>query len=285
MKGTMILAMDRKKQMINKEAESKLANIIFLDYVYKFGSKRKVLYQPFYFREELGIDDIKVWGKKFIKSGDVFRNEEGYLELTEKGCDLLKQNADYIEFFEAAIPYVKISDYQYYKDLRREETFESIMIAILEAKVKEFEATKEFQTIANLHYEIGKLYLKISQNDKAMIHYLNSLYIQLSGYEYVRVANRFRRGEISQKLAESAYAGVFFDPHLLKSIEDIGYIYEASMVDYLYEKGKPRAYILSSSDFKQFVFDLVNGNMEFIKWWGYFHTKYNAFIRRNKSVK
>ena len=108
---------------------------------------------------------------------------------------------------------------------------------------------------------------------------------QLSGYEYVRVANRFRRGEISQKLAESAYAGVFFDPHLLKSIEDIGYIYEASMVDYLYEKGKPRAYILSSSDFKQFVFDLVNGNMEFIKWWGYFHTKYNAFIRRNKSVK
>ena len=33
MKGTMILAMDRKKQMINKEAESKLANIIFLDYV------------------------------------------------------------------------------------------------------------------------------------------------------------------------------------------------------------------------------------------------------------
>lgn len=271
---------DKKRQKNDKNASAKLAEAMFLDYVSCFGNKRKVLMQPAYFRDELGIDDMKSYEKKMAKEGYVMRNPDGYLELTEKGQRIMLEYEDYIRFFELAIPYINISEYEEIKRNSDEDTvFEKIIISLLNKKTEQSLSGGKFQDAANLYYEMGKLYVAVCRSDEAMACYLNALYIQVSGYEYAGVFRRRRQGKITSRAAEALYTGMYIDPHLMRSIEEIGYAYWENMVDDIYKKARPKAFICKKKDFKLLVSDTVCGMIDFEKWWGHFHARYNELVK------
>ncbi len=276
----MILLANREKNKAERIIKNKFAEVMFLDYVSCFGKKRKSLMQPSYFQDELGIYDIRVYEKKALKSGDIIRDENGYLEVTEKGCRFVDQNEDYVRFFESAIPYVTINEYHEQKERMADEPYEKVMIALLGDKIKHAVNSGEYQKASDLYYERGKLYRKLSRSDQAMEDYLTALYIQTSGYEYAGIIDRRKRGINTQKNAEAAYAGIYLDPHLILSIEKAGYAYEDRIVEKVYTNKHIVSYLCSVNDFKSFAGDIVCCCMDFEKWWGHFHTKYNECIEQ-----
>ena len=270
-----------EKRNEDREIQNRLAKVMYLDYVACFGAQNKSIVLPHYFRDELGIDDKNSCEKKALKNDYAFRNKNGYLELTEKGNAFLKHNTDYVRFFELAIPYITIEGYQRRKDnMDAGCRFEAVIISMLREKIKEAEQKRRFQRAANLYHEMGKQYESMSRSDQAMENYLTSMYIQVSGYEYADVVERRAGGQNTQRAALAAYKGTYLDPHLIRSIEKIGYAYDGQTVDKIYKRGVPKAHLCSREDFKKFAVDITCGMMDFEKWWGHFHTKYNECIEQ-----
>lgn len=269
-----------KKKSNSREAEELLAKVVFLDYVYKYCRGDKKFIQPNYFKEELKIEDSKMFEKKMIRDGYLVKKDDRLLSVTEKGMRFLEKNEDYIRFFNIAIPYISIEEYADYKKRAFKASFEEIMITLLLNKIKEFKGEDDYEAVKNLHYEIGKLYHSTALYDaQAMYHYLISLYFQVNGLEYYDLFIMFMLGKKNKQSLENEYDGIYIDPHLVVSIKEIGRVYYDDMADAVYEKNPISINMCPLNKFKELINDIINDMYDMEKWRGYFFSAFNGLIK------
>lgn len=276
-----------KKQKKYKEAEDMLTKTVFLDYVAQYAGEEKAFAQPNYFKEELGIEAPGAFEKKLEKEGYLRREAGKTVRLTEKGLNLLEKHQDYIRFFNLAIPYVTAADYLEQKDKKKgkKASFEEVMITLLLEKVSEYEKKDDYETVGNLHFEIGRLYREASYDAQTLYHYLIALYFQVNGLEYYDALIGFMQGKRTKKGVESIYDGVYIDPHLVQAIAGLGSIYYDDMADAVYEKNPVNVNMCPPDKFKELAAEIAAGKYDMVRWRGYFFSAFNGLIRSAEKVK
>ena len=136
---------------------------IFLYYFSNYSYKKEDNFLPLFFNKELKLCDRRGMLNKLISKKFLTITSDGIYEITEKGQKFLLEKADYISFFELAIPDIDICDFVDAKNfLRSDESFEGIMITLLLKTIEIYKLNDDYVGVKNLPYEIGELYEKLS---------------------------------------------------------------------------------------------------------------------------
>lgn len=273
--------MSLKKSKIKngiKNADSNYAMVVYLDYVNTYPDLRAQR-EPGYFRDELSIGDLRSYTRKMSKAGYIVKEEDGKFKITSRGERLLRKYDDYIKFFNCAIPYLKIEDYEKAKESSKEDiSFEGIMISLMLKKIEELSPDEDFQQIGNLHFEIGTLYANLEYKGQAMYHYLVSLYYEVSGLEYYEKFLDYINRKCERKELEARFDGVYISPHLASAIVELGEVYYEDMSNTVFKKNILSINLCSKEKFKQLVMNIIDNEFDYNKWRGMFYIAYKDLL-------
>ncbi len=266
---------NKQKKKEKKNIEKIFAKVIFLDYMSKFGSTHNFV-QPSYFKDELGIVDVKLFQKKMIRHGYMKKYKSGDFAFTPKGKKFLEDHEDYIKFFNMAIPNMDIWDYERIKRRAKEnDLFETVIIAALIIRIKELEKEDNFVAVRQLHQEIGDICVSSELYPKAAYHYLCSLYFQVSGLEYYNIFIDYMNERISRDelLAGWERMHIYYDT--VRAITDVDKYIDDAMVDKVFKNNLINMNLCRQDVFEQLVDDIKKGEYDDKKWQEIFH---KAFV-------
>lgn len=259
----------------DKQVRMDYAVVVFLDYIKKYPITKHFL-PPSYFKEELHIDDARALLRKLEKRKYIIKDKNGHFTITSKGERKINSNGDYLKFFETAVPYVDILDYNKRKEEKYDISFEKIMIAVLLEKIKQLEEQDHYIGVKNLHYDIGELYYKIDFKGQAVYHYLVSLYFEISGLQYYDKFLDFIQGKCKKKDVEEIYEHNYIDPYIIESIIKVGDVYYDDMSDTVFERNKITINLCTREKFKELVNDIITQTYDTQKWQKYFRKTFNG---------
>lgn len=267
----------KSKEDKQKATNLIFAEVVFLDYMKQYRAEKE-LAQPVYFKEELGINDVRGFIKKLIKKNYLLKRGEE-IRLTSKGERLLERYDDYLKFFQLAIPYITINDYQECKErVKFESNFEEVMIKLLLEKIQDLERNDNFYGVKNLHYDVGKLYAALDYKGQAMYHYLVSVYFSVNGLEYYDKFLKFIEKKGTKEDLQKAYEAVYIDPYIIASILEIKDVYYGEMTDAVYEKNKISINMCPKEKFHELIVEIIEGKFNNDKWQGWFKSAFNGLV-------
>lgn len=256
----------RRHSSDKKKIEKKYAEVIFLDYIKRFSGKHEFSW-PRYFSDEFGIWDASMFQRHLIREGYLFRDREGKLVLTEKGNRYVRQNDDYLKFFDLAVSYVDITEYEKARRIMKSETkFEAVMITLLRGKINLLKAADDFTAVKELHVEVAKLYERLGMKPQAVYHYLTFLYFQTSGLEYYDRFIAYINGKISKDQLALSFAGIYINFDMINMLNDSGEIYYEEMSQRVYDENPIRLNICTKNNFKQLVGEIIAGTYKNAVW-------------------
>lgn len=266
---------NKQKKKEKKNIEKIFARVIFLDYMSKFGSTHNFV-QPSYFKDELGIVDVKFFQKKMIRHGYMKKYKSGDFAFTQKGKKFLEDHEDYIRFFNMAIPNMDIWDYERIKRRAKEnDLFETVIIAALIIRIKELEKEDNFVAVRQLHQEIGDICVSSELYPKAAYHYLCSLYFQVSGLEYYNIFIDYMNERISRDELIAGWERMHIYYDTVRAITDVDKYIDDAMVDKVFKNNLINMNLCRQDVFEQLVDDIKKGEYDDKKWQEIFH---KAFV-------
>lgn len=266
---------NKQKKKEKKNIEKIFARVIFLDYMSKFGSTHNFV-QPSYFKDELGIVDVKFFQKKMIRHGYMKKYKSGDFAFTQKGKKFLEDHEDYIRFFNVAIPNMDIWDYERIKRRAKEnDLFETVIIAALIIRIKELEKEDNFVAVRQLHQEIGDICVSSELYPKAAYHYLCSLYFQVSGLEYYNIFIDYMNERISRDELIAGWERMHIYYDTVRAITDVDKYIDDAMVDKVFKNNLINMNLCRQDVFEQLVDDIKKGEYDDKKWQEIFH---KAFV-------
>lgn len=269
-----------------KSVEKKLAEVVLMNYIDNHQYTND-LYIPTYFKEELQIADCSALIKKLEKKRLIYKQEETkIISLTEQGKKTLIENADYVEFFKAAIPCVSIWDYEKQrKKMKQNSDFTAVMITLLLQKIPALKKKDDFVGVKNLHYDIGYLYEEGGYSPQAMYHYLTSLYYEICGLEYYDDFIKYIENEQSAKALEELYSYTYINPQLMSGIERMKDTFYDDMVDAIYKNNPISINICNKDKFKELSRAIIEGKYVNKDWQIFFWTNYKKLIAVAKKFR
>ncbi len=268
----------RHRSSDKKKIEKKYAEVIFLDYIKRFSGKHEFSW-PRYFSDELGIWDASVFQRHLLREGYIFRDREGEISLTEKGNRYVRQNEDYLKFFDLAVSYVDITEYEKARHAMKNETkFEAVMITLLRGKINSFRAADDFRAVKELHFEVAKLYENLGMKPQAVYHYLTFLYFQTSGLEYYDRFVAYINGKISKDQLAASFAGIYINFDMINMLKDSEEIYYEEMSERVYDENPIRLNICTKNDFKKLVREIISGTYKNAVWQTTFKNNFMKLI-------
>lgn len=273
-----------KKDNRNKTLEQEYARVVILDYVRKF-SEGKKLYIPEYLNEELKLSDSAQVIGKLVRQKYLKRSGTDIVHLTAKAEAYLEDREDYIKFFNLAVPYVAINEYEAEKAAMKEkQSFEAIMITVLLKKIKCLKDEDRFEAVKNLHFDIATLYEQLNYQPQAMYHYLTALYYETSGLEHYDSFLRFIAKKSTAKEMERLYSYTCIDPQIIAGIKRMKDNYQDDMVDKIFEKNPISINLCVKEKYRELASDIVNGNYVNKDWQIYFWQTYKKLITKAKDI-
>lgn len=281
--------MKYKKDKIKekKYIEDIFAYTIFLDYMSKFGSTHNFV-QPSYFKDELGIVDVKWFQKKMIRKGYMKKYKSGDFAFTAKGKNFLTEHGDYVKFFNLALPYMGIWDYERIKRRAKDtDSFETVLIAAIIIRIKELEKEDDYVAVRQLHQEAGNIYSCVGSYQKAAYHYLCSLYFQVSGIEYYDLFMDYLNERITKEELQAGWEGMHIYYDTVRALSDTGEYVDDKVIDHVFENNLINMNMCRRDVFAQLIDDIKKGDYNDKKWQEIFHKAFMdmieiADIKRNK---
>lgn len=262
-----------------KEIQQEYAAVIFLDYIANFAEASHFNMPP-YFKEELGINDIPLFTRRMVKKYYLKKTKAGGYRVTEKGRAFTEKNSDYIRFFNLAIPYADIREYEETrKHIKGSFKFEEVMITLLLKKIEFFRNEDDYASVRESHMEIAKLYEALSMKPQALYHYLSFLYFQINGLEYYDDFIGCISGAITAEELKNKYAGVYISVDVINKIKKLGDIYFDDMADRVYEKNKISINLCNKENFKRLVKEIISGDYKSVRWQDSFREYFYKVIK------
>lgn len=259
---------------------------IFLYYFSNYSYKKEDNFLPLFFNKELKLCDRRGMLNKLISKKFLTITSDGIYEITEEGQKFLLEKADYISFFELAIPDIDICEYVVTKNnLKNDESFEGIMITLLLKKIDICKMNDDYMGVKNLHFEIGKLYEMLSFFPQAMYHFLTSLYYEVSGLEYYDQFTKYMEGSCTKKELERVYSYTYIDPKLIIALENIKDTYIDEMTDTIFNNNLLRINLCSKEMFKKLVISIINEDYKNYKWQEEFKNHFSKLVSYAENIK
>lgn len=273
----MFLTSNKDKET-NKTAEREYAIAVVLNYIDKFAEKKE-LYIPEYFKTELKISGDVSFVQKLIKQGYLAKDAAKAVALTEKGKSYLTAKSDYVKFFNTASAYVEITEYEAEKQRTEgDKSFESVMIALLLKKIKDFKLQDDFIAVRNSHFDIAGLYEQIGYKPQAMYHYLTALYYETSGLEYYDTFLKYIAKKCTAKTMEQLYGFTCIDPQIITALIRLKDNYTEDMIQRIFEKNPININLCTEEKFKELAESIIGETFVNREWQVYFWEAYKGLI-------
>lgn len=268
-----------------KTLEQEYAKVIILDYIRKFSEGRK-LYLPEYLSEELKLSDSTQLIGKLLRQNYLEKQGTDMVCITKKAEKYLQEKADYIKFFNLAVPYVSVEEYEAEKQaMKAEQSFESVMITVLLKKIKTLKEQDRYEAVKNLHFDIASLYELLGYRPQAMYHYLTTLYYETSGLEYYDKFLGFIARRSTAKEMEKLYSYTCIDPQIVAGIKRMKDSYVDEMIDKVFETNPISINLCLKEKYGELVTDIVNEDYKHKEWQIYFWQTYKQLIDRAAILK
>ncbi len=266
------------KGLNNREAWDEYVRSIFLDYITKHPEVNQLTCFPAYFQRELNISDSYTYLKKLLKQGYLTRKSENVLAVSAKGKRAIMD--EYIRFFEVSTPYVTFSEYTSEKiRMEGQESVEVTMLSVLLKKIKPLQKANNYVGVKDVHLDVAGLYEQVGATDRAMYHYLISLYYDVSGLEYYDELLMYSKGKHKRAQSEQAFYGICIRPQVMKGIFRLKEAYNPQMVHEIFEKEQISINLCTESRMQELIEDLRNDAYDYSAWRKYFEKNYRSMLQ------
>lgn len=211
-----------------------------------------------------------------------FEEKTGY-RLRERGNKYLKQQSDYIAFFNFACPYADILDYVKVQHTIKNKSFETVMISLLKSKVAECIAHESYDDAVNIYVDLASLYERKGQAPRALMYYLRALLLEVSGVLYKPVLDSVSAGSLSATEARQQLVGIIVSPEIRRSIAFLSEFYEYDMVEYLLEQDNYPVNVFSADMLDALVMEIIYGNYDPLQWQNILSNKYQLLLKSSAA--
>lgn len=267
-----------------RKAWDEYVRSIFLRYIMDHPEANHMTFFPAYFQRELNLSDSYTYLRKLIKKGYLVRKNEGILQLSEKGREAIKD--EYIQLFDIATPYVTFSEYEEEKEQTKTQgPVEVILLSVLLKKLKLLKRENNYIGVKDVHLDVAELYERANITDRAMYHYLVSLYYDISGLEYYDELILYTKGKRTKLHAEQTFSGICIRPQVMQGIYRLKESYDPQMVHDIFEKEQININLCSESRMKMLVEELLTGKYEYSEWRKYFWKNYRNMIAYSEKYR
>lgn len=276
--------------MIRRSSEKKMlqdafVRSIFLRYIDEHPETDKRTFFPIYFQQELGISDGYGYLRSLIHQKYLERDPERGIVLTNLGRASIVEN--HLRFFDFAGPYVTYEEFQEESGQMAEgTTFEVVMLSLLLKKIKTLKEQDNYISVKDAHLDIATLYEELNIPDRAMYHYLVSLYYDVSGLEYYDQLAMFSQGKGERADAETAFNGVCIRPQVISGLRRQKEPCSPQVVDEIFSRESININLCTKANFLQLAEELRSGKYDYTAWRSRFSDAYwNLFLMADKYRK
>ncbi len=224
---------NNEKKLINK-----YATVVYLYYT-RENRVTDVRDYPDYIAYEVGLGFSVPFIKKLFKTGLIAKGEDGFV-VTDKGTKYLEDNWSFVHFFNLACPYISVFDFsEVLSKANEQSTFEDMALDLLKDKCAQYRGKRNYLAVENLNMELAQMYYYLEEYQKALYHYLTSLYYSISGVkEYVHVRN-YKNGKITQKELVAKYNDyIYVNPEIIAKVREMSKLYYPEMADEIVTEAK-----------------------------------------------
>ncbi|WP_329383435.1 hypothetical protein [Anaerofustis butyriciformans] len=263
----------KKNNNNDKQLQNTFSTVIFLDYMTNFETSHHFL-QPTYFKDELGITDMRDFQKKLLKNGLIKLKDTDTFCLTESGKKMLDENIDYVRLFNMAIPYISVFDYEIEKENMQDKSFEDILLVTLENKINQKKSDEEFNIVVKLHFEIAQISKSLEKNKRALYNYITVLYYQISGKEYYNYIEKCFSNELGVQQTRDMWKGLYIQNEVVRAVKELKDEFEECFIDEIYENNELKIHLFTKEKFKLFINSILEDEFEDSYWQGELHKAY-----------
>ncbi len=262
--------------MSTSKLQKQYATVIYLDYI-----NRNTVYPnsdfPNYLKEELHVLSSHAFVKNLMRNGFIAQRER-QLMLTRIGISVLRQNQDYVRFFEFGNFRLSIQEYMEKKSEKPQKSFERIIVELLREKAEICRANDDYESMRSLHLDIAKLYEADGYALQALHHYMITLYLDVSGLEYYDMLLLYIKGAYKKRTLLGKFDFIYIHPEIQAGIRRLKENYSDEIVDWIYEKNAININLCNKSHFIALVADIMNGKYVEANWQKYFRQAFERIV-------
>lgn len=265
-----------KEASIPKTVWAEYVRSIFLRYVEEHPDVDLQTFYPAYFQRELRISDSYMYIQRLIRQGYLEKKEDVGMALTEQGREAICE--EHTRFFDLASPYISYGDYLAEKEaLQDQEPFHIVMLSLMLKKSREYRQMDNYMAVKSVQLDAAVLYEQAGITDRAMYHYLVSLYYDVSGLEYYAKLVKYAQGK--KVAAAKIFEGLGIRPQVQKGICRLKDVYSPDMVDEVFEREQISMNMCSKKNFRLLVEELRGGKYDYVVWRARFEAAYQEIVK------
>lgn len=227
---------------------------------------------PVYLKSELDLGSFYSASSRLIRKQYCRKRKKlGYI-VTDKGRRLLRENQDYIKFFNFASPYIDIVDYQNEKHPRDDDyIFESTMITLHLEMAGDFVEAGDYESAKELYLDAGVLFEEAGRGMKALYYHLLSLFMEINCVVSSETLNKFMHGKCKRSEVERQFDTNYkIHPKILSGIRRLWNEYDKRLIGFMFEEVKVPVKICSEEDFVALIKTIVTDEYDAYQWKAYF---------------
>ena len=264
------------KQTISKAVWAEYVRSVFLRYVAQHPEVDMQTFYPAYFLRELRISDSYMYIQRLVRQGYLEKQGKSGIALTEKGVEAIAE--EHTRFFDLASPYISFADYLAEKEaLQGQEPFHIVMLSLMLKKVKEYRQEDDYLAVKSVQLDAAMLYEQAGIRDRAMYHYLMSLYYDVSGMEYYDKLVKYAQGKNVN--AAKSFEVVCIRPQVQKGICRLKDEYDPAMVEEIFEREQISMNLCSKKNFCLLVEEIRGGQYNYPEWKARFAAAYQEIVK------
>lgn len=235
---------------------------------------------PVYLKSELDLGSFYSASSRLIRKQYCRKRKKlGYI-VTDKGRRLLRENQDYIKFFNFASPYIDIVDYQNEKHPREDDyIFESTMIMLHLEMARDFMDDGDYESAKELYLDAGVLFAEAGRGVKALYYHLMSLLMEINcaaAHEALCsvIERKCGAGEAERQF-DMAYR---VQPRTLAGIRRHSGEFDERLIGFLFKEVELPLNYCSESDFCTLVRDIIEEKYNPYQWKSHFLKAYKQQV-------
>ncbi len=273
-----------RKSRKERNAWNGYVRSVFLRYIINHPEVNQASYFPPYFQSELKILDGYSYARKLLKKGYLTRGNKDILLLSDQGRRAIKD--EYLRFFDAATPYVTFSEYIAEREqMNAQESAEVIMLSVLLKKIKVLKSQNNYIAVKDVHLDVAQLYEQVGVPEKAMYHYLVSLYYDVSGLEYYDELILYAKGKHERKRAEKEFVGICIRPQVMQGLRRMNEAYDPRMIHEIFVREQININLCPEGRLQTLAAELCSGAYDFNEWRAYFEKNYRSILRSSEGYR
>ena len=212
---------------------------------------------PAYFSRELEISNIPKLINGLVKNRFLaVRN--GTYEITSKGQSFLDKKKEYLQFFDAAIPYLSIEDYKNAKKKCKDTpSFENCMLVALRRAERELKEKHQYPEMRNACQDLGDMLLESGRKKEALFQYLKTIYFDLSGDAFHNAFSDYMKDGSTLKDLKGEYYPIRISFDIKQRIQSVSEEYFPAMVDEIFKREKTIMNFLTADEVKKVVDQII----------------------------